>query len=117
MATMFYSLLAARVFEEFWTFFDFFQDRACNRRKTWSTNHCPFSLKVILAPKAGFAFFVSLSLRKEFFHASYSSSSSGFYPDRAAGGYRHHRHPDRPAPARCSEGSRSRRKGPVAEQP
>src|SRR5262249_7798185 len=36
-------------------------------------------------------------------HDSHSSASSGVYADRAIGGDRHHRHTDRPAPARRAE--------------
>ena len=38
------------------------------------------------------------------------------YADRAAGGDRHHRHPDRPARAGRAEGARGRRPHPVRQQ-
>ena len=39
------------------------------------------------------------------------------HADRAAGGHRHHRHPDRPAAARRAEGPRGRRPHAVHQQP
>ena len=44
-------------------------------------------------------------------------ASKGVHADRAAGGDRHHRHPDRPAAARRPEGPRGRRTHRLQQQP
>ena len=63
------------------------------------------------------SFFVFLVLRfQELSHAQFQSKS-WFHADRAAGGHRDHRHPDRAAPAGRAEGPRGRRPDAVAEQP
>src|SRR5262249_17231554 len=60
-----------------------------------------------------------LSSVKEDRHGSTGpvSGAPGLHADRAVGGDRHHRHPDRTAPPRRPEGPRSRRPHGVPEQP
>src|SRR3954471_900077 len=84
------------------------QELSLLRHRTRGSSSLPFATR--LAPFVG----VPTYPRPGGCHAP---SSLGVHPDRATGGDRDHRHPDRPATPRRAEGPRVRQPPEVLEQP